>query len=274
MEKNYNPSQELLDEISILDEAESGSLNLENLPIEIDQADMQSITNDQYIMFRREGFGTSDSSILLGVNPYKNIAQLLREKTSDTISEEEREIGKKTAVRKGKDLEPLIIAKWSVAANKTIIKPTPQYRLKAMPYLKFNFDGVSFVEGRYIPDEIKVVTNSGERNYDISKATYMEDFGFFPIKEDVTMYPWSIEKKAEHYGIPPYYYTQLQQQILGLDAPYGYLAVIFDRTWKVYAFFVHRDNSVINMILTEAPKAWVKRNQILRMKELGESGIY
>ena len=53
-----------------------------------------------------------------------------------------------------------------------------------------------------------------------------------------------------------HYYTQLQQQIMGLDAPFGYLTVLFETSWKVYTFFVHRDDAVINDIYINDTKVW------------------
>lgn len=258
MENNPYVSDAAERESERVSKLEEGQLNLTNLPIEIDVADMQHITNDEYIMHRRKGLGTSDSSIVLGVNPYTTIDELIQQKLSSTISEEERAIGKKSAVMKGKDLEPLIIKKWSIAADKTIIKPDAQYRHKEFSFLKFNFDGVSYDEHlkQYIPDEIKVVTYKGQKHYDTSKEIFNEDNGFFPLPENVSERNWTIEEKAAHYGMPPYYYTQLQQQILGLNAPHGFLAVLFETSWRVHVFFAYRDESVIRQLILRGSEVW------------------
>ena len=263
MESNPYVNPELLQEAKKLDALEAGEIDITNLPIEIDVPDMQSISNDEYIVYRRRGLGTSDSSIVLGVNPYKTREQLITEKLSTTISDEERAIGKKSSVMKGKDLEPLIIKKWSIAANKTIIKPTAQYVHKNFPFLKFNFDGVSYdeVARQYIPDEIKYVTYKGERHYNPSKEIFNEDDGFFPLPPDYSNTNNSIQTKAALYGMPPYYYTQLQQQIMGLDAPYGYLSVMFESTWRVHTFFAWRDENVIRQLVLQGAEVW---NEILR----------
>lgn len=259
---NSNPyiSQKLEQEAKAVDILEEGQLNLTNLPIEVDIADMQHITNDEYIMHRRKGLGTSDSSIILGVNPYSTLDDLIQQKLSSTISEEERAIGKKSSVMKGKDLEPLIIKKWSIAADKKIIKPDAQYRHKDFPFLKFNFDGVSYDEElkQYIPDEIKYVTYKGVRHYNPAKEFFNEDEGFFPTPENVSERNMSIIEKAAHYGMPPYYYTQLQQQILGLDAPWGYLAVMFETTWRIHVFFAWRDEATIRQLILKGSETWNK----------------
>lgn len=257
---DYNPfiSQKAAAQSKAAEIKEVGHIDLTNLPITVDVLDMQAISNDEYIMYRRKGIGTSDASVILGVNPYKTLDELIAEKQSTIITDEERAIGKKSAVMKGRDLEPLIIKKWSIAANKKIIKPESQYVHKDFPYLKFNFDGVSFDNNikQYIPDEIKVATAKGERHYNLSKQVYDEDWGFFPLPDNYGNHNISIQAKAAMYGMPPYYYTQLQQQILGLDAPYGYLAVLFETTWRVHTFFAWRDDAVIRQLILQGGEAW------------------
>lgn len=58
------------------------------------------------------------------------------------------------------------------------------------------------------------------------------------------------------YGIPPYYYTQLQQQIFGLNAPYGFLTVMFERDWGIRSWLVWRDQKMINQLIVEDTKTW------------------
>ena len=146
--------------------------------------------------------------------------------------------------------------------ERRIIKPTDMYRHKDYPFIKFNFDGVIdklYNEDgtyQYIPDEIKVVTIYGMKHYQPKKATFSEFTGWQLIpphyeKEDV-----SIEQKAAMYGIPPYYYTQLQQQIFGLNAPYGFLTVMFEKDWQIHSWFVWRDQKVINQLIMEDAKTW------------------
>ena len=120
------------------------------------------------------------------------------------------------------------------------------------PLIIYNEDGTY----QYIPDEIKVVTIYGMKHYQPKKATFSEFTGWQLIpphyeKEDV-----SIEQKAAMYGIPPYYYTQLQQQIFGLNAPYGFLTVMFEKDWQIHSWFVWRDQKVINQLIMEDAKTW------------------
>ena len=240
----------------------AGVLDLSELDIEVDIANIDQYPNEQYALLRKNGLGTSDSSIVLGVNPYTSKSDLIAEKCRNYLTEEELEVGTKSAVRKGRELEPLIIHKHSQVMGRRIIKPTDMYRHKDYPFIKFNFDGVIdklYNEDgtyQYIPDEIKVVTIYGMKHYQPKKATFSEFAGWELLpphyeKEDV-----GIEQKAAMYGIPPYYYTQLQQQIFGLNAPYGFLTVMFEKDWQIHSWFVWRDQKVINQLIMEDAKTW------------------
>ena len=233
----------------------AGKLDLTDLDLEIDVADIDQYPNEQYALLRKRGLGTSDSSILLGVNPYTTYAELIQEKCRSFLTPEEKAVGDKAAVKKGRDLEPIIIEKHSKIVGTRILKPTDMYRHKDYPWVKFNFDGVidkiDLPSGKmqYIPDEIKVVTMYGQKHYDPTKAYFRESQGFKTIPENYSITNNSIETKAAMYGIPAYYYTQLQQQIFGLNAPFGYLTVMFDTLWEVISFFVWRDDATIQQLL-------------------------
>lgn len=246
------------------DQYNYGKLDISQLDLNIDVPDIDQYENEQYALLRKHGLGTSDSSILCEVNPYTTYAELIQEKCRDYLTPDEKAVGDKVAVRKGRDLEPMIIDKFSKIMGKTIIKPSDMYSHKDYPWLKFNFDGVidkvDLKDGRYqyIPAEIKVVTMYGIKHYDQTKAWYRESLGFMDNPEDYSRGNNSIETKAAQYGIPPYYYTQLQQQIFGLNAQFGYLTVLFDSTWEVVSFMIYRDDACINQILTQGYKAWEK----------------
>ena len=240
----------------------AGVLDLSELDIEVDIANIDQYPNEQYALLRKNGLGTSDSSIVLGVNPYTSKNDLIAEKCRNYLTEEELEVGTKSAVRKGRELEPLIIHKHSQIMGRRVIKPTDMYRHKSYPFIKFNFDGVIdklYNEDgtyQYIPDEIKVVTIYGMKHYQPKKATFSEFTGWQLIPPHYENENVSIEQKAAMYGIPPYYYTQLQQQIFGLNAPYGFLTVMFEKDWQIHSWFVWRDQKVINQLIMEDAKTW------------------
>ena len=240
----------------------AGTLDLSELNIEVDIANIDQYPNQEYALLRKNGLGTSDSSIVLGVNPYTTKADLIAEKCRNYLTDEELEVGDKSPVRKGRELEPLIIHKHSQIMDRRVIKPIDMYRHKDYPYIKFNFDGVIdklYNEDgtyQYIPDEIKVVTMFGMKHYQPKKATLSEYTGWNEIPPHYEKENFTIEKKAEMYGIPPYYYTQLQQQIFGLNAPYGFLTVLFERDWQIHSWLVWRDQKMINQLIIEDTKTW------------------
>lgn len=240
----------------------AGTLDLSELDLEVDISNIDQYKNQDYALLRKNGLGTSDSSIILGVNPYHTRADLIAEKCRNYLTEEELAVGDKGPVRKGRELEPLIIHKHSEIMNRRIIKPIDMYRHKDFPYIKFNFDGVIDKlyndDGtyQYIPDEIKVVTMFGMKHYQPKRATFSEFTGWNEIPPHYEKENLTIEKKAELYGIPPYYYTQLQQQIFGLKAPYGFLTVMFEKDWQIHSWLVWRDDKTISQLIIEDTKTW------------------
>ena len=65
-----------------------------------------------------------------------------------------------------------------------------------------------------------------------------------------------IKEEADLYGIPEYYYTQVQQQMLGLDAPFGYFAVLFDKGWELGVYKIFKDQYTQDGIVSESKKIW------------------
>ena len=137
------------------------------------------------------------------------------------------------------------------------------YRFKEYPYLTMNFDGVTDLKGKqYVPVEIKVCTFKGEKHYNKFKALFDEALPegaqARPEQTDISEGNLSIEERAAHYGIPPYYFTQLQQEMMALDAPFGFIAVLFESDWYVRIFKVWKDPKTQNAIILNGYKIWKK----------------
>lgn len=234
----------------------TGALDLTDLPIHVDVANIDQYPNEQYALLRKNGLGGSDSSSILGVNPFTRRSELIAEKARNYLTEEEKGIGDLTAVKKGRDMEPYVIDKFSLFLGDPIMKPVHMYGFNDFPYLKMNFDGVTGHPKAYIPCEVKIITRTGEKHYDKTKAWFTEQFGFGELPEDISEHNWSIENKAAYYGIPAYYYTQLQQEIMALNAPFGYLATMWDTEKQIRAYFIWRDRPVQQAIIVEGYKVW------------------
>jgi predicted phage-related endonuclease len=124
-ESNDKPDTEL-----VPSSLNAGRLDITNYPLEIVVQNIDQFVNEDYALLRKNGLGTSDSSALLGVNPFTSREDLIAEKVRNYITEEEKGIGDLTNVRKGRDLEPLIIQKYEKYMGSTIIKPIDMYRHK------------------------------------------------------------------------------------------------------------------------------------------------
>ena len=211
------------------------------------------LSEEEYALVRKDSLGASDSSILCGVNLYKKLDQLIAEKNAKFLTDEEKEIGKKPAVRMGRDLEPMLLTRFAERHSVTVEKPPMMYRVKEFPYLTINFDGVSpdIEPGQNIPIEAKCVTRFGAKYYNktvvAEQVKSMEITRRGDIKDHIKYY-------ADKCGIPGYYYTQVQQQLLGSGAPYGFLTALFIETWEFVDFIVPRDEYTISHIISTGAK--------------------
>ena len=220
------------------------------LVVKIEHIDQ--VSEEEYAMLRKESFGGSDSSILCGVNLYKTLNQLIKEKNCKYITDEEKEVGNKAIVRKGKDLEPIILDKAAQELGIEINKPTAMFEFKEEPILTLNYDGVAEENQVLIPIEAKLVSKYGEKYYNKDKT--LKENKEVDMKIEGDSLEAHIKRKALRIGIPAYYYTQVQQEIMGLNAPYGYLAVLFDDSWTFKLYLVKADNYVQNKIIDIATK--------------------
>lgn len=234
------------------------------------------LSEETFAKVRSDYFGASDSAVLLRVAyhkdgknpvPMKTVEELLTEKINETIDED---IAAKASVRKGKDLENLLIDKIKnkihILNEKVgVIKPVHMYHNNYG--LSVNFDGIMCLPNeKYIPLEIKVCTVWARKNYDWDKAITEDMFeheGYYPrlqeffFKEpEVDSAPIrrinlasEIEAYANIYGIPAYYYTQIQQQMYFANSNYGILAVMDDTNWIVNYFKIPRNEVVIKHLL-------------------------
>jgi hypothetical protein len=233
-------------------------LDLTGLDIELDIPNIDQF-KDYFGLLRKGGLGSSDSGAVLAVSPFTTQAQLVEDKTRNYLTEEDKKIGTLPSVLKGNDVEPLIIKKSSMYKGYPDLKPSCQYRHTKYPWITFNFDGVLVQDhenGQYVPDEAKVLTIYGEKHYDLGKAYFTETRGYGDIPPRIDQTNNTIETKAAMYGIPPYYYTQLQQQILALKSPYGYLTIMRDSKWEIHSWWVWRDDAVITQLIINGQKLW------------------
>ena len=221
--------------------------------------------NDQeaFALIRRLGFGASDSSILLGVNPFPdgNIQNLIAQKQSKFLTASEMAIGQMVNVRKGSDLEPLILKKFIEMYKldpANIEKPAPMFRIKDTP-LNVNFDAIFQLHNYRIPVECKFISSFGGKYYDYSKAmgagtlVYGKTVAELSTTQSIESY---LTARAQEAGIPIYYYTQVQQQMMGLNAPFCYLTTLAEKDWESRTFCIMADSRVQQVLLETAHVVW------------------
>jgi putative phage-type endonuclease len=87
-----------------------------------------------WLQWRKEGIGSSDAPIILGVSPWKTPFQLWEEKTSDTVEEQTN-----WATVRGHELEPVARSHYELAHN-IDMKPALKVHRK-MKFLRASLDG-------------------------------------------------------------------------------------------------------------------------------------
>lgn len=214
---------------------------------------VDQLSHHDYAAARMETFGASDASCLLDVNLYKSREKLLVEKVKAEVIELDKPI-----VRKGYDLEDYILSRFIQETGRDTIKPPHMYRHQEVPILSANFDGICIEEEKAIPVEIKLVSRFGEKYWNKNAVQVQE------VTRQSRSYAQHIKKMAELCGIPPYYYTQVQQQMFLADAPYAYLYACFDESWTFQCYKIPRDSFTIADLIVEANQA---HRRYLKMKE-------
>lgn len=229
--------------------------------------DTSILTPEEFTMSRRNGLGASDASIYLGLQAkWRNTEDLIQNKLSTEYTEEEQAVSNKIAVRMGHVMEPFTLTLFSEATQIPVIKPKQAFALKEIPYMTINYDGVGIDNNIVLPVEAKYVTFYGDRFYTWERgATYSDkEKTEMPLtynvnaltKESIVAH---CEEAAKMYGPPPYYYAQVQQQLLGLPAaPYAYLVAFRGKTNAITYFCIPRDSWLQNQIKIEGYKVWTK----------------
>lgn len=217
------------------------------LTVIVNAHDLLELNDNQYAMYRNAGFGASDSSKLLGINPFSSKDDLIKEKLSLKI---DPEISLKASVRKGKELEDMIMHKAEKLTGLEIHKPLFMYGYEHSK-LTVNFDGVTIINKDLIPFEIKLCTTYGKKYYNFDKSL-TEDISIHDRQFDNNDLMRVMTNNLDTCGFPQYYYTQLQQQIAFLDAPYGVLVVLDDACWTTHLFVTTRNEEMIESIFRTA----------------------
>lgn len=229
----------------------------ENLKVVVpNAAQLAETDHEAFAKIRRVGFGASDSSIILGVNKWTNIDTLIAQKLSDELTPDEIEVGNKPQVRMGADLEPIILRKFCEWSGLTVHKPEAMYSILEYPQLLVNFDGI--IDDTNIPVECKLVSMFADRYWNKDKA--LKDGELIrqkpPTYGSATTVDDHINTMADMYGIPVYYYTQVQQQLLAVRGGYAYLAALFIKDWTLRVYQIYSDDITQDILVLKSDQYW------------------
>lgn len=206
----------------------------------------------------------------MGVSKWKTLESLINEKCSSEITEEELEVGNKASVRKGADIEPIILNKFEDWSNKVIVKPEAMYRITEHPELTVNFDGLYYDEltDKLIPVEAKLVTQWGQKYWStINEARAFDAVCNHPLYPGRNIQDHILEL-SKMYGVPEYYYTQVQHQLVATGAGYGWLVALFDKDWELHVFKIYKDKWVQEELIKSAKATWEIITELKEGKEI------
>lgn len=223
--------------------------------LDVDVENIDPSDQENFLRLRRNGIGASDIGACLGLVPqWKTAGDLIEEKTLTVTTEKERAVGLLATVRMGVDLEELILAKAAAALGVTLIKPKDMYRFKKFPWLTVNYDGIISKGPEIgIPVEAKCVSMYGGKYFDFAKAG--DDRNLCISATTPEQY---FRTAADCLGVPPQYYAQIQQEIMGLNAPYGYLAALNVKDWTLYLFKIPADKYAQGCIPVVSQQIWAQ----------------
>lgn len=217
-----------------------------------------TMSPEEFANARREGIGASDASVILGTNPWADLNELIEDKIATGVTAKNLEVAGKASVRKGIDLEPLVLKKAEELLGTPVYKPEDMYRIAGSPWLTVNYDGLAWTLGQWMPVEAKTVTQFGEKQWNWAKSwqpAMTLPYRFTSVATDPKE---RCEQASAHYGIPPYYYCQLQQQMLGCGATMGLMAALHDKDWTLRLYLVHRDDPLIQTLIERSMEFWNK----------------
>ena len=248
---------------------------------EVEHEAAADLSPEDFAMLRKKGLGASDVSIFLGTMGAfgKTIDSLITDKLTMRYTDQDRAISEKPSVRIGKDLEDMVLAKAAGSLGKPVVKAKEMFRMIKYPYLTMNLDGVTsipetfgvdpLVQTMWIPVEAKVVTTFGDKYYDWEKASRMfhDERAFEGRPNDALARQHYIDLVAADVGIPPYYYVQVQHELLGMGAKYGYLAALRIKDWQIHIFAVTANPMIQSWIITEGFAVW---SRIEKLRGMGK----
>ena len=96
---------------------------------------LAGVNNAEWLRLRKSGIGGSDAGAICGVNPYSSAMKVFRDKTSESVEEQDSE-----AIRIGHDLEDYVAQRFTEATGLKVRKSNFMYRSKEHPFMIADVD--------------------------------------------------------------------------------------------------------------------------------------
>ena len=109
-----------------------------------DKISLSGVSNTEWLRLRKSGIGGSDAGAICGVNPYSSAMKVFRDKTSESVEEQDSE-----AVRIGHDLEDYVAQRFTEATGLKVRKSNFMYRSVEHPFMIADVDRLV---GERMPD--------------------------------------------------------------------------------------------------------------------------
>ncbi len=198
---------------------------------------------EDWLELRKKGIGGSDIGAIMGLNKYASPLSIYKQKVLDY----KNDVSDKPAVRKGKDLEPVIRSNYfrPMLAEKGFDVLELHHMLinSKYPWLRANLDGLAIPKDpamrkhtNNIVCEIKVVTEYAEQNW----------FG------------------DDYCGIPASYYAQVQEYMLVTETKMAILGALFEKDWEMHYFKIPA-NPVFQAELLKKSKEFYEYNMTMHV---------
>lgn len=102
-----------------------------------DKISLTGVSNTEWLRLRKSGIGGSDAGAICGVNPYSSAMKVFRDKTSESVEEQDSE-----AVRIGHDLEDYVAQRFTEATGLKVRKSNFMYRSVEHPFMIADVDRI------------------------------------------------------------------------------------------------------------------------------------
>ena len=180
-------------------------------------AKIKDLSHEQWLELRRKSIGGSDSSTVMGLNPYSSRLTLYCDKKGLLPEKEDTE-----SMRLGRDLEDYVSHRFCEETGKTVKRSGWMWRHPTYEFITANIDREILGEDAFL--ECKTTMNYERHDYDSGK-------------------------------IPMNYYCQVMHYLGVTGCEKAYLAVlVFGKGF--YWFTIERDENEINALIDNEVEFW------------------